>query len=204
MVTGRAAAQLVLTLERPGYVRVRVSAACARLLFHGCDPAYIATTCHASCCQSSTSKTGTLITIHPSEQAALEARGATVAGGLLQPRAGERRCPFKTAEHLCGLHGGPDKPWGCIASPFALNKHGTLIVRHRYVVLKCYADGPAPVPAYVAFRASLDLIFGAEEAGRICGHFAAGGGDLDGWAPEASYLRLAAGDTAKRQAAKAG
>ena len=34
--------------------------------------------------------------------------------------------------------------------------------------------------------------------------FAAGGGDLDGWAPEASYLRLAAGDTAKRQAAKGG
>ena len=75
---------------------VKVSAAMARLPFHGCEPHYIATVCHAACCDSSTSPTGTLITIHPREQAAIEQRGGIIAQGMLQPRAGERRCPLPT------------------------------------------------------------------------------------------------------------
>jgi DNA modification methylase len=176
-------------------MRVKVSAAMARLRFNGCDPEYIRTTCHARCCESSTAPSGTIITIHPSEREAIERRGGVVEAGLLQPV--KRRCPFKTAANLCGLHGSEDKPFGCIASPFTLNRNGTLIVRNRYRLLRCYDDGRR-LPAYVAFRASLDLIFGLAEAARICGHLEAGGGDLMAEISERSYRLLIDNDDIKR------
>ena len=179
-------------------VRVRVSAKMARLRFNGCDPDYIKNICHASCCQSSTSATGTIITVHPSEAAPLIERGAVIKDGLLQPKPGEKRCPFKTGADLCGLHFTPDKPFGCIASPFTLSPSGaTLIVRNRYKMLKCYDDG-AKQPAYVAFRASLDLIFGEAEAERICAHFANGGGDVAGEMTRETYLKLRDNDQIKK------
>jgi len=182
----------------PDTVRVKVSAKMARLKFNGCDPDYIRDVCHASCCQSSTHPTGTLITVHPTETAAMEARGATVLDGMLQPNPGEKKCPFKTGEHLCGLHFTPDKPFGCIASPFTLNKNGTLIVRNRYTKLKCYKDGNQ-IPAYKAFRASLDLIFGAEEAARICDHLDNGGGDLFAHMARDVHDKLVTNDQLKKQ-----
>ena len=175
---------------------VKVSAAMARLPFHGCEPEYIRTTCHAACCESSSAPGGILITIHPSEQGRIEARGAVVREGLLQPRGGERRCPFKTEADLCGLHETPDKPFGCIASPFTLNDNGTLIVRNRYKLLRCYDDGPR-LPAYRAFEASLKLLFGAAEAGRIAAHLDAGGGDLIAAMPAAAYAMLGDNDAIK-------
>lgn len=180
-----------------GARRVKISAASARWLFAGCTPDYIKTTCRASCCQSSTSPTGTIITVHPREVAAIARRGGVVVDGLLQPRPGERRCPFKTAAHLCGLHETPDKPFGCIASPFTLNANGTLIVRNRYKLLKCYNDG-ARIPAYRAFRASLDLIFGDAEAARICAHLDAGGGDLVATMTAEAYETLRTNDDIKK------
>ena len=182
--------------------QVKISARSLRLRFNGCDPDYIRTVCRGACCESSTSPTGTLITIHPSEQPRIEARGGAVIDGLLQPRPGERRCPFKTADHLCGLHGTPDKPFGCIASPFTLNRNDTLIVRHRYTRLKCYNDG-ARLPAYVAFRASLDLLFGPDEAQRICDHLDAGDGDLLATMPRATYNLLHDNDAIKHGAPSA-
>lgn len=181
-----------------GMVRVKVSAKMARLRFNGCDPDYIANVCHASCCQSSTSPTGTMITVHPTEEAAIKARGETVVDGLLQPRPGEKRCPFKTEQHLCGLHFTDDKPFGCIASPFTLSPSGgTLIVRNRYRLLKCYNDGNK-IPAYKAFRASLDLIFGTEEAQRICDHFDARGGDIIAEMTRENYDKLRVNDEIKK------
>jgi len=179
-----------------GLREVRISSAMARLPFNGCDPEYIRTTCHASCCQSSTSPTGTIITVHPTEEPAIAARGGVVLAGLLQPRAGEKRCPFKNEVNLCGIHFTPDKPFGCIASPFTLNSNGTLIVRNRYKSLKCYNQGPQ-LPAYVAFRASLDLIFGATESARICEHLEAGGGDLTAYVSDANYAKLVDNDAIK-------
>jgi len=193
----RQQAEAILNTAPPGdTVTVKVSAKNARLPFNGCDPAYIRDVCHASCCQSSTSPTGTMITIHPSEQATIEARGGVVVDGLLQPRPGEKRCPFKTDEHLCGLHFTPDKPFGCIASPFTLNKNNTLIVRNRYRLLKCYDDGKK-IPAYQAFRASLDLIFGTDEAARICEHLDSGGGDLMATMRREQYQMLVDNDAIK-------
>jgi hypothetical protein len=171
----RAQARAIIGSEPPPNM-VKISAKMARLPFNGCDPEYIRTTCHAACCQSSTSESGTMITIHPSEQARIEARGGVVIDGFLEPI--KRRCPFKSSTtHLCGLHATPDKPFGCIASPFTLNNKRTLIVRNRYRLLLCFDHGKK-IPAYQAFRASLDLIFGEPEAARITEHLDNGGGDL--------------------------
>lgn len=149
--------------------------------FAGCQPDYIRDVCHASCCRSSTAPNGIVVTIHRSGQAAVEAAGGVVIDGLLQPRPGERRCPFQHHDtHLCTLHGTDSKPFGCIASPFTLTRNGaTMIVRNRYRLLKCYRDG-ARLPAYIAFRASLDLLLGAEQAATAVDHWDGGGGDF--WA----------------------
>lgn len=180
----------------PGTVPVRVSAASARGLFHGCEPDYIRDVCHAKCCDASWHPEGVLIAIHPNEQAAIEARGGDVSGGLLHPRPGERVCPFKEpGTFLCSLHHTPDKPAECVSSPFTFNKRGTLIVRNRWRLLKCYRDrGPTdkdPIPAYRAFASALVLIFGSAEAARITAHLDAGGGDITGYARRRVYNMLA-------------
>ncbi len=175
-----------------GYVAVKVSAASARQRFHGCEPGYIDTVCHGRCCESSTSPTGTRIAVLPDEEPVLIQLGARIDGGMLQPAPGKKKCPFKTATNLCGVHGTPAKPFGCIASPFVLTKRDTLIVRNRYRLLVCYKDdrdGPAP-PAYVAFRSSLDLMFGAEEAARVCALLDDGSGDLVARMPADAYDKL--------------
>jgi len=178
--------------------KVKVSAKMARLLFNGCDPDYIANVCHASCCDSSTSPTGIMVTIHPSEQANIEALGGIVKDGLLQPKVGCKKCPFKQRDSLCGIHFSGYKPFGCIASPFTLNSSDTLIVRNRYRLLKCYNDGRR-IPAYKAFRASLNLIFGNDEAGRICTHLDNGGGDIYAHMTDESYEKLKTNDEIKHK-----
>lgn len=182
-----------------GYRLVKISAKSARQAFNGCDPDYIRNVCHAKCCESSTSPTGTMITVHPSEQAAIEALGGVVVNGLLQPKAGCKKCPFKTGDNLCGIHFTGSKPFGCIASPFTLNANDTMIVRNRYRLLKCYNDG-RKIPAYKSFRASLDLIFGQAEAERICKHLDAGGGDITAKVSERNYAMLKENDEIKHKA----
>jgi hypothetical protein len=187
-------------------VKVKVSAKSAHLHFHGCDPQYIADVCHGRCCEGSN---GLMVSVHKTEIAALEMYGVTfsrppgmvVDSLLLVPRNPEKRgsaqlCSFKTSKHLCSLHGAGPKPFGCVASPFTLNKNNTLIVRNRYKLLRCYNDGPR-FPAYVAFRASLDLIFGTTESARICTHLAEGGGDIVAEMTELNWCILRDNDAAK-------
>ena len=181
------------------FVDVKVSVKSARLLFHGCEPAYIADVCHGSCCRSSTQESGILVTVHSSEEERVAADGATIEGGRIIPRSGEKRCPYQGPENLCGVHGTTAKPFGCIASPFTLNANSTLIVRNRYRMLKCFKDGE--LPAYVAFRASLDLIFGKAKAANLCAHLDAGGGDVTIPMPIASYRMLVENDAAKHDRA---
>jgi hypothetical protein len=143
-----------------------------------------------------------MVTIHPSEQSRIEDRGGVVVDGLLQPKPGCKGCSFKTAEHLCSLHFTPDKPFGCIASPFTLNKNNTLIVRNRYRLLPCYKSGKQ-IPAYRAFSASLILIFGVEGAKQITDHLDSGGGDLMMSIPESIHSMLTENDAIKKQAVMA-
>jgi hypothetical protein len=143
-------------MSREDYRQIRLSVASMMQPFHGCDPEFIADVCHGKCCDAPTRPTGTLITIHRSEQAAIEARGGTVTNGLLE--SPDRVCPFKTSDHLCGLHVTPDKPFGCIVSPFTLNGRDCLIVRNRYRLLPCYKT-ETHEPAFRAFQASLRRLF---------------------------------------------
>lgn len=147
-------------------VRVTVSSATLWQRFHGCDPDYIKTTCHGRCCDAPQRPGGTLITIHSTERKAIEARGGIVENNLLVTNG---ICSFKNSDSLCNLHHTADKPFGCIASPFTMAPGGhTLIVRNRYRNLRCYEatakrhgkDTSSYLPAYVAFRVSLVLLFG--------------------------------------------
>lgn len=181
-----------------GLVSVRVTSKTLMQRFNGCDPEYIANVCKGACCRSSTSESGTLVTINPSEERRIMARGGVVVDGLLQPREGEKRCPFQNAStNLCDIHFTGDKPFGCIASPFTLAPGGkTLIVRNRYRMLKCYDDGKK-IPAYVAFRASLDAIFGVDEASRIHAAMERGDPEVVARMTSATFDMLSANDVIK-------
>lgn len=178
---------------------VLVSAASARQLFHPCTADFIRDVCHAHCCESSTAPSGIIVSIHKTEVKKIEARGGVVVNGLLQQTVpGCKKCPFKTPADMCGLHGTGDKPFGCIVSPFTINSNGTLIVRNRYRVLRCFKTETGKVPAYVAHRGSLDKIFGPVEAARICTHLAAGGGDIRADISEWNYQMIMDNDAVKR------
>lgn len=182
--------------------KIKISSKSLRQLFNGCDPDYIRNVCHARCCQSSTADTGIVVTIHPEEESAISARGGIIKNGLLQPNKGEKVCPFKNkTTHLCGLHFTPDKPFGCIASPFTLNSNDTLIVRNRYRLLKCYGDrhpSNKKIPAYKSFSASLSLIVGEDEARRISTHLDNGGGDISVSISSDVYEKLKTNDAIKK------
>lgn len=175
IAANREQGRLLLAPPEPGpgdAVPVRISVACMRQRFNGCDPDYIRDVCHASCCRSSIAPGGALVTVHPSEEENLKRYPIEVINGLIVPQDG--RCPFQSKKtHLCRIHDTGDKPFGCIASPFTLNKNGTLIVRNRYRALKCYEDG-RKIPAYIAFRASLVLLFGEADTDRITRYLDAG------------------------------
>lgn len=166
-------------------VPIKVSAASCRQLFHPCTPDYMLHQCRTACEFSSTYPGGTLITVHPDEQARIQQLGGIVVDGLLQPVVGptpqgdKPRCPFMADDGsgLCRLHGTPDKPFGCRCTPFTLNANGTLIIRNRCRRLRCYKDTGA-LPAYIAHRGSLDLILGGDQAQDVCDHLDDGGGDV--------------------------
>ncbi len=171
-------------------MKVKISAAGARHLF-ACSLEYITGTCKGRCCVGGTKL---LVSLLPEEAAWQEAQGFPTKDGLIMP-AKNGLCPHKKPDGLCRIHGTGHKPFGCIASPFTLNHSDTLIVRHRYYNLKCHGSG---TPAYVAFRASLDLIFGEKEAGRICDHLAKSDQDITAEMPAASYKALHGLDTIKK------
>lgn len=185
-------------------IPVRISAACMRQRFNGCDPAFIRTVCRAACCDAPTRPGGMLVVVHPDEAGRVAARGGRIELGLLQPAPGTRGCPFKDREtFLCGLHGTPAKPFGCVASPFTLSRRGTLIVRNRYRLLRCYNAGRR-LPAYRAFYGSLVRLFGPVTAEWIGAHLDAGGGDVVLNMPMACYRRLRDNDAVKRGPAPGG
>lgn len=179
---------------------VNVSRKMLRLEFNRCDPEFIRDVCHARCCESSVSPTRTIITIHPSEIKKITDIGGVVENGLLLPRPGERKCPFKTQDNLCSIHFTQNKPFRCIASPFTLNHNDTLIIRNRYRLLKCFKAGKK-LPAYVAFRASLDLIFG-EEAEKVCFLASKGHDKIGAIMSRDAYLMLKENDTIKKEWSK--
>ena len=116
-----------------------------------------------------------MISLLPDEAARQESLGFKTRDGMLLPNPKTGKCPHKKPNGLCGLHYSPYKPFGCIASPFTLNGADTLIVRNRYNMMKCHGHGQ---PAYVCFRASLDLIL-RENAAQVIQQIISGKDSID-------------------------
>ena len=153
----------------------RASNKSMRQLFHPCTPDFIANVCHASCCRSTTDPTGIAVTVTGRKEAQrIKARGGTVDPHTLRIQPVNRRCPFQHADtHFCTIH-DDDEPFGCIASPFTITTKGTIIVRNRYRMLKCY-KAPDAIEVYRAHRRSLIHILGQDQATRLTDYLDAGG-----------------------------
>ena len=165
------------------YKRIKISRKWMKHLFT-CNLEYIKNNCKGRCCRG-TNKI--MVSLLPEEEIVQRNNGFTVVNGLLQPDPDTKICPHQLPTGLCSVHGTDLKPFGCIASPFTLNKNNTLIIRHRYSQFKCHGEGE---PAYKTFRASLDLIFGDEEAQIICDRLDHNGGDFYAKISEDNYLKL--------------
>lgn len=172
------------------FVEVKVSAKSLKQKFQMCEPGYIQSTCHGRCCEGSN---GIMVTVHESEREAIERLGVVVEGGFIKDVTGCKICPLKK-DDLCSVH--MIKPFGCKASPFTLTTRGTLIVRNRYRMLRCY-NTPDAVPAYVAHRWSLNQIFGAAEVDRIIELIEAGAEFVPAMMPQKNYYMLVDNDNAK-------
>ena len=178
-------------------VSVKVSAKSLKLEFVPCSPSFIENVCHGKCCDAPSRPDGCMVTINPEEQHNIESLGGVVVNGLLKPRKDKKGGPFKV-DGLCSLHGTKNKPFGCVASPFTLNSNNTLIVRNRYKMLPCYKASKGKIPAYKAHKASLELIFGEAEAGRISKHLDECDSDLNSTIRISTYSKLIENDEIKK------
>jgi hypothetical protein len=155
---------------------ITISAAMTKLPFHGCEKNYIRETCKGICCHSSVSPSGIIVSVLPEEEKVLTEQGAEIVNGQIQ--AVDKRCPFKLkGSELCALHDKGLKPFGCRVSPFSLNKTGTLIIRNRYRLMRCYNAGPK-IPAYIAFAQSLITLIGGRHYGILKMYLDNGGGNM--------------------------
>ena len=140
-------------------VWVKISYKSFMLKFIPCGPECISKGCVSKCCDAPTHPDGMRVHVSKSEAAVLKKLyGTKTKNGFIQPKEGCRVCPFKLENYLCGLWQNPARPFGCIVSPFALNKNNTLIIRNRYKLLPCY-DSENGQPAYITFRSSLEALF---------------------------------------------
>lgn len=139
-------------------VPIKISSAMLRQEFQPCTEDFIKDVCKGRCCEGSD---GISVVIHHTEEEHIKSLGAEIEDGFILPD--ERGlCPFKADSGFCEIH-DKGKPFGCAASPFTISPGGTLIVRNRYRLLKCYKSEGA-VPAYAVHRWSLDQIFGETES----------------------------------------
>lgn len=145
---------------------IKINPRALRQMFRPCDPEFIRDVCHASCCRSTVDPSGIAHVIAPDEIETWRALGVEVADSG-KVAAVDRRCPFQDGKtHQCQIHESPAMPKGCVISPFTVNDSGTLLVRNRYRLLKCFkAEGAIPV--YQAHRLSLVTMFGEEQTAII-------------------------------------
>ena len=159
-------------VKTPKRVQVIVSSKSLRALFVNCDIEYIKKTCKGSCCFNSK---GILnVAIAKREEKYIKSLGMKVKNGFLQPKQGEKRCPFQRENGLCKIH--KKKPIGCAISPFNITVNNVVIVRYRNLCMNCHKNGM--IPAYRVFRTSLEVMFGKKEQRRICDHLDNNGSDI--------------------------
>ena len=79
------------------FVDINISWKMLKLKFKECEPNYILNHCKGSCCQSSVNKSGTLITIHKSEEEDLIKNfNVNINNGILE--SVNKKCPFKNVK----------------------------------------------------------------------------------------------------------
>lgn len=159
---------MIDTNKESEFVKIRINLAALQQKFHPCTLDFIRDTCQARCCRSTVDPSGIAVVVRPQEIIPLEALGAKIDHETGRIEAVNRRCPFQREDnHCCSLHGTPEKPAGCIISPFTVNKNNSLIVRNRYRMFPCFkAEGAIPV--YLAHRGSLERLFGAKATEYLC------------------------------------
>lgn len=150
-----------LILEKPTEIIIKLSVPMLKQMFHPCEISYIISTCKGRCCEGTNR---IMVIIHETEREQIEKLGGKVENGFILPDF-RGLCPFKENKGTCKLH-PDDKPFGCKASPFTLNKNNTLIIRNRYRLLRCYSCDNS-LQAYKVHAWSLQQIFGLDEYEKI-------------------------------------
>ena len=172
-------------------VKIKISSKSCRELFEGCSLKYILKVCHGRCCSAPAMELGFAVVVLQEELAVIQSHGGVVINNVLQPKPGEKRCPFFSDNGLCNLHESGNKPYGCWLSPFTINKNNTLVIKNRNRMLKCYQDeSVAKTPAYIAYRKSLDMMFGEEESAKICQKLDDGSGDFYADMPRINWEKV--------------
>jgi hypothetical protein len=134
-------------------MKIKISIKWMQIKFE-CTPEFIKNICKGRCCEGSKNL---LISLLPNEEEKINELNIKcyIKNGHLLPKNGTK-CPFKNKDELCTLHNTELKPFGCILSPFTLNKNNTLVIRQRYLMFPCFGKGQ---PVYETFRNSLVLLF---------------------------------------------
>jgi hypothetical protein len=171
------------------FIDIKVSVKNCMTPFNGCQTDYILNICKGCCCDSHGTTNGCLIGVVPEEEEGIKKLGFDIIDGYIQPLKGKKGCPFKLESGFCELHNKPEKPIGCIFSPFTLNDNNTLIVKNRNRRLRCYNAEPK-IPAYKSYKFSLITMFGEDEANRITKLLDSGSGDFFAKMPIKIYNTL--------------
>lgn len=151
-------------------MKVKISGACITKRFN-CTKEYIRNVCHGKCCTGSNK---VLISLLPNEELFEQRIGNRVKEHKLQPNSETKKCPHLKRCGFCSIHFTKHKPFGCIVSPFTINKNNTIVIRYRYMVMKCCGSGE---PSYKTFRKSLVTLFGEEKTDKITEYYENGNTD---------------------------
>ena len=147
-------------------ISIKISSKFLNMKFK-CSVDYIENVCHGSCCSKGNGDL--LICLLPDEVEYQNNNGFKTINGKMCADEKTKRCPHQNKLGCCDLHYTGHKPTGCIVSPFKINKNNTLIIRYRYVMMKCRVKDSEVGGdfAYNVFKPSLIKIFGEEQTNEI-------------------------------------
>ncbi|MFA6754149.1 MAG: hypothetical protein WC160_02310 [Bacilli bacterium] len=142
--------------------KIKVSYSMLIQKFHSCTKNFILSSCKGECCCQLPNEKCFLVAIHSSETEKVKKLGGFIENNILKNKTS---CQFLTKEGLCSIH--LEKPFGCSISPFTLTDDDTLIIRDRYYNFKCFKIRKKRKYAYLAFKKSLENIFGPKNTKKL-------------------------------------
>jgi len=147
-----------------GMVECSISVKTFKNTWHGCDPGWICSDdgCAGKCCQPGGK--GATVVVTDDEAKRLRKRGIAIKNGAIDLGDG-RYCPCQDEDGLCKLHKTGDKPLTCVTEPLKVLSNGTIVVRDRFFLLKCFKVGG--MPGYKAWEGAFKRLFGDSQTKRI-------------------------------------